>query len=204
MPGAAWQPGRCRRAGRAELNSGGPGPKRCFAPGVYARGDAHDAKAMYMKRILKQSLILITLSACSTSQGPRDASDRQVSGVDYQGNDCILIRSVRDYTPLDDRHLLIRGPANRAYFVTLFQPAFDMRGSVSIGFDSRDDQLCPFGGDAVVFGSLGRERSTIRSINRVSAEQEEAILIRFGLKEPTEPKAPEPPEVKGAEVEELG
>lgn len=135
---------------------------------------------------------------------PRDGSDRQVSDADYQGNDCILIRSVRDYTPLDDRHLLIRGPAKRAYFVTLFQPAFDMRGSVSIGFDSRDDQLCPFGGDAVVFGSLGRERSTIQSISRVSAEQEEAILIRFGLKEPAEQKAPEPPEVKGAEVEELG
>ena len=176
MPGAASRPGRCRRAGRAELNSGEPGPTRCFAARLQAHGDANDAGARFMKNVLKQIVIIITLSACSTSQAPRDASDRQVSDVDYQGNDCILIRSVRDYTPLDDRHLLIRGPANRAYFVTLFQPAFDMRGSVSIGFDSRDDQLCPFGGDAVVFGSLGRERSTIRSINRVSAEQEEAIL----------------------------
>jgi len=157
-----------------------------------------------MKIVLIHIVIVFSLSACSTSQGPRDASGRQVSDQEYQGNDCILIRSVRDYTPLDDRHLLIRGPANRAYFVTLFQPAFDMRGSVSIGFDSRDDQLCPFGGDAVVFGSLGRERSTIRSISRVSAEQEEAILIRFGLKEPAEQRTPEPPEVKGAEVEELG
>jgi len=167
-------------------------------------GQLYYPQLLYMKNILIHILIVVFLSGCATSSTAPEAPSRQFSDLDYQGNDCILIRSVRDYTPLDDRHLLIRGPANRAYFVTLFQPAFDMRGSVSIGFDSRDDQLCPFGGDAVVFGSLGRERSTIRSINRVSAEQEEAILIRFGLKEPAEPKAPEPPEVKGAEVEELG
>ncbi|MDH4108827.1 MAG: DUF6491 family protein [Gammaproteobacteria bacterium] len=157
-----------------------------------------------MKNIVNQLFIMISLSACSTMSAPSDAPSRQVSDPDHRGNDCILIRSVRDYTPLDDRHLLIRGPANRAYFVTLFEPAFGMRGSVGIGFDSRDDQLCPFGGDAIVFGSLGRDRATVQSISRITAEQEESIMIRFGLREPAEQKAPAPPEVKGAEVEELG
>lgn len=79
-----------------------------------------------------------------------------------------------------------------------------MRGTVGIGFDSRDDQLCPYGGDAIVFGGLATDRATVQSIRRVTAEQEETLLIRFGIKEPAEPRTPEPPEVKGAEVEELG
>ena len=123
----------------------------------------------------------------------------------YSGSDCILVRTIRDYTPLDDQHLLIRGSGNRAFYVALSRPTFEMRGSFSLRFDSRDDQLCPFGGDAIIFGGLGRERVSIRSISRVTADQEEQLLIRYGKIEPAESETPAPPEsVKGAEVEELG
>ena len=78
-----------------------------------------------------------------------------------------------------------------------------MRGSMGLTFDSRDDQLCPFGGDAIKFGGLTNERATIQSISRVTAEEEQEILFRFGLLERAEKKPPEPVSVKGAEVEEL-
>ncbi len=125
--------------------------------------------------------------------------------VDYSGSDCILIRTIRDYRTLDDRNLLIYGPANRAYYVTLFRPSFELRSSFQMGFESRDDQLCPFGGDAIVVGSLRRESIAIQSISRVSEEQEEQLLVRYGKKDPAPgQQTPEPKDVKGAEVEELG
>jgi hypothetical protein len=101
--------------------------------------------------------------------------------------------------------MLIHGAGKRAYFVTLFRPTFEMRGSISLGFDSRDDQLCPYGGDAIVFGGITNERVNVQSISRLSAEQEEQLLIRYGKREPAEAETPaEPAKVKGAEVEELG
>jgi hypothetical protein len=155
------------------------------------------------KLLIFQCLVLITLCGCSaTGDGDWEPSERDV-GLDYRGVDCILIRTIRDYRPLDSSHMLISGPAKRAYFVTLFGPAFDMRGSMGLTFDSRDDQLCPFGGDAIKFGGLVHERVSIQSISRVTAEQEQDILFRFGLLERAEKRPPEPVSIKGAEVEEL-
>ena len=125
--------------------------------------------------------------------------------MNYAGSDCILIRTIRDYSPLDNQHLLIRGPAKRAYFVTLFRPTFEMRGSMSLRFDSRDGQLCPYGGDSIVFSGLGGESIRIQSISRITADQEEQLMIRYGKRKPAESVAPaEPANVTGAEVEELG
>jgi hypothetical protein len=73
-----------------------------------------------------------------------------------------------------------------------------------MGFSSRDDQLCPYGGDGIVVGSLSRDTIAIRAISRVSEEQADQLLIRYGRKEPAEQQAPAPEDVKGAEVEELG
>jgi len=87
--------------------------------------------------------------------------------------------------------------------VTLLGPVFEMRGSASLRFESRDDQLCPFGGDSIIFGTFGRGGTRIQSISRITAEQEEEILLRFGLIERTEQAPPDPGNVTGAEVEEL-
>jgi hypothetical protein len=73
-----------------------------------------------------------------------------------------------------------------------------------MSFSSRDDQLCPYGGDRVVFGSFNPDSIGIQSISRISAEQADELLIRYGRKEPEEQTAPEPADVAGAEVEELG
>ena len=156
------------------------------------------------ERYLKQALAAFVsgiLVACAGT-GERQASTGR--DIDASGSDCILIRTIRDYTPLDDRNLLIWGPARRAYHVTLFRPAFELRSSFQMSFSSRDDQLCPYGGDQVVFGDFNPDSIGIQSISRLSAEQADEVLIRYGRKEPEQQTAPEPAEVKGAEVEELG
>ena len=152
----------------------------------------------------RQLLIAFSASilvACAGSGEPRAPADRDLSS---SGSDCILIRTIRDYTPLDDRNLLIWGPAKRAYHVTLFRPAFELRSSFQMSFSSRDDQLCPYGGDRIVFGDFNPDSIGIQSISRISAEQADELLIRFGRKEPEQQTAPEPADVAGAEVEELG
>ncbi len=145
-------------------------------------------------------LLLITLGCASA---PERATVAQ-GDVDYNGSDCISIRTVRDYRTLDDRNLLIYGPGDRAYYVTLFRPSFELRSSFQLGFESRDGYLCPYGGDAIVVGSLNREAIGIASISRVSKEQEQQLLVRYGKKEAPGQQAPAPKKVEGAEVEELG
>ena len=157
------------------------------------------------KYLLFQLFIILSLSSCSTVDSQKKTAAAVGPDMNYGGSDCISIRTIRDYTPLDNQHLLIHGPAKRAYFVTLFRPTFELRGSFGLRFDSRDGQLCPYGGDSIVFGGLSSERVSVQSISRITADQEEQLLIRYGKREPAEAETPaKPAEVKGAEVEELG
>jgi hypothetical protein len=157
-----------------------------------------------IKNTTLQKFILIFSCGLAACAGSGQAETDRRADTEYRGSDCILIATIRDYTPLDDRNLLIWGPAKRAYYVTLLHPAFELRSSFRMGFSSRDDQLCPYGGDGIVTGSLSRDTVAIRAISRVSEEQADQLLIRYGRKEPAEQQAPAPKDVKGAEVEELG
>ena len=160
---------------------------------------------MSLRQALIKHIVVVTtaciLASCATTE---DRESRPAGDIDSRGSDCILISTIRDYTPLDDSNLLIYGPAKRAYFVTLVHSTFELRSSFRLQFSSRDGQLCPYGGDQIVVGSFGREAVGIRAISRVTEEQAEQLLIRYGRKEPAEQQAPAPEDVKGAEVEELG
>jgi hypothetical protein len=158
-----------------------------------------------MKYVLKQALIGIiscnVLLACATV-GERDKLGKDVN---YSGSDCISIRTIRDYTPLDKSTLLIDGGGRRTYLVKLVQSSVELRSSYGIGFSSRDEWLCPYGGDEIVIESLSKDRLRIRSISRLNDEQVEDVLIRYGKKDPETEQAPAPAEeLQGAEVEELG
>ena len=156
------------------------------------------------KDLIKQSLavffscILLSFSAAAEEQDklPRD--------LDLHGSDCIWIRTIRDYTPLSRDSLLIHSSGKRSYFVSLLTPSFGVGSSFQIGTVSRDDRLCPYGGDAIIFDRFSRDESRIRSISRVTPQQVEELLIRYGKKDPGDTEDPAPPEVTGAEVEELG
>ena len=146
-------------------------------------------------------LILTSLlSACATDNSVRLES----TDMDFNGTDCISIRTIRDYTPLDNRTLLIEGPGKQKYYVRLVMPSFGLRSSFQLGVKSRDDYLCPYGGDQIVFGGLDHERVSVRSITRLNSEQLTDLLIRYGKIEPEEQPDPGPVELDGAEIEELG
>jgi predicted small secreted protein len=157
-----------------------------------------------MKRPIKQLVILliscVLLASCATVEEDSGLG----RDIDFTGSDCISIRTVRDYTPLDRSTLLIEGGGRRSYLVTLVSPSFELRSSFRLGFSSRDDWLCPYGGDRIVFGGMPNDSTMIRGISRVTAEQVEELLIRYGKKEPDEQQDEAPPELEGADVEELG
>ncbi len=157
-----------------------------------------------MKMLLKQLVTLccsgIILASCATTEGESELR----ADLDYRGSDCISIRTIRDYTPLDNRSLLIEASGKRNYYVTLVMSSFELRGSHQLGFQSRDDWLCPFGGDQIVFGGFNDMPTSIRSISRLTPEQTEDLLVRHGKREPAEQQDPAPPELESAEVEELG
>ncbi len=124
--------------------------------------------------------------------------------LDFNGSDCILIRTIRDYTPLSRDSLLIHVSGKRSYFVRLFTPSFGLSSSFELATKSRDDRLCPYGGDSIIVDRLPGGEARIRSISRVNPDQVEQILIHYGKKEPGDTEDPTPPEISGAEVEELG
>ena len=158
---------------------------------------------MFKKILLKQLITVVYLSIFLLSfQAFADDFEPDVD-LDYGGSDCISIRTIRDYTALDDKNLLIWASAKRPYFVRLFSPAWGLKSSFQIGTVSRDDRLCPYGGDALVFDSAGRDTSRITSIRRITPEEADWLLVRFGHKDPPEQQAPAPEPLEGAEVEEL-
>ncbi len=146
------------------------------------------------------------LTSCSIL-GAVALGEEQVSppqDLKFSGSDCILIRTIRDYTPLSRDSLLIHASGKRSYFVRLFTPSFGLGSSFQLATRSRDDRLCPYGGDSIIVDRMPGGEARIQSISRVDPAQVEQILIHYGKIEPGDTEDPTPPEISGAEVEELG
>ncbi len=157
-----------------------------------------------MKTLLLQMITFVILcSTVSIVQAGNDDSGTE-KDLDFNGSDCIWIRSIRDYTPLDNRTLLIWGGSNRPYFVRMTTTSREMDTGIGIAVHSRDDRLCPYGGDGLIFSTFDPRPVSILSITRITKEQAEDILVRYGKRDTGEPQTPAPKEVEGAEVEELG
>ena len=158
-----------------------------------------------MQSVINQRLIAICscglLASCASTETQNDLG----GDVNYAGSDCISIRTIRDYTPLDRSTLLIDGGGNRSYLVSLVHTSFELSSANGISFSSRDSWLCPYGGDEIIIGSFANERLRIRAISKLNDEQIDDILIRYGKKDANTEADPVPgEEIKGAEVEELG
>jgi len=155
------------------------------------------------KPFLKQLVIIFYSSglvACaSTSEPPGDGS----YAAEPAGSDCISQASVRDYKVLDDTNLIVTAGASRKYHVLLSRRATNLRSSRAIAFDSATGRICSNFSDLIVDSGFRSDRIRITSVRRLTPEDEDDLLIRFGKKEPeyVEPRQTQP--VDGAEVEEL-
>ena len=151
-----------------------------------------------MKPVLKQFVIIFfssILLACAGTPGDdsREASPR---------GDCIHKPSIRGYTVLDERNLIIDA-GRRSYHLVLERRAWGLRSSWGIRFVSATGSVCA-GFDRLMFeGHMDGESIRIESIRALTPEEEEHLLIRFGKKEPEIEYTPPPQDVKGADVEEL-
>jgi len=149
--------------------------------------------------LLKQLLILLSLSSLVACTGTPESD----GGGSAHRNDCIHEPSIRGYTVLDERNLIVEASGRQSYHVTLQMRAHGLRGSWGIAFDSPTSRICAGFSEIIFKGDFDGESIRIASIRALSPEEEEHLLIRFGKKEPEIKYTPAPQEVKGADVEEL-
>ena len=148
---------------------------------------------------LRQLLIFSTLSVLAACTGtPTDPDD----GVSRRG-DCILQSSIRGYRVLDEQNLIVSASGRRNYHVTLQRRAYGLRSSWAIAFDSPSGRICDSFSEVVFDDDIGLGRIRIAMIRELTPEEEEGLLIQFGIKEPEIKRTPAPREVEGADVEEL-
>lgn len=149
---------------------------------------------------MKQWIIFICLSVlfgCATSVD--EQSDRS-----SRRGDCIHQPSIRGYRVLDEQNLIVSASARKQYHVALDRRAHGLRSSWAIGFvDGPTGRVCAGFSEIVFNDNVPGLRHRVVSIKLLTPEEEEDLLIRFGLKEPEVKKMPVPQEVEGADIEEL-
>ena len=79
-----------------------------------------------------------------------------------KGNDCTWARTIDDWDHVDRDHIIVKSGMRQRFLVRFsgtctVNPAFGLE----IGVVSRDSQLCPYGGDALI---IDGERCTILNI----------------------------------------
>ena len=104
---------------------------------------------------------------------------------------------------LDEQNLIVDASARKKYHVVLKRRAYGLRSSWAIGFvGSPTGRVCAGFGE-VVFNDQMSGPVRIASVRQLTPEEEEGLLIQFGLKEPEVKRMPVPQEVEGADIEEL-
>lgn len=78
-----------------------------------------------------------------------------------------------------------------------------LRASWKIAFRSTGGRVCGRFDDIIVDDGLGPESIRIAAIMQLTPEEYDALLVRFGEKEPAIEPAPATDDVESAEVEEL-
>jgi len=153
--------------------------------------------------MIKQILIVVSscyLVACaSTDQGEHE----DAKTAESTGSDCISQGTIRNYTVLDNMNLIVTQGASRKYHMELRRGSHGLNANRAIGFQSQSGLICGRFSEILIDDGFNTEEIRISSIQRLTPESEEDLLIRFGKKEPEVEQTRQPETVEGAEVEEL-
>lgn len=126
---------------------------------------------------------LLLVSACSTFAPGVDDSKAKRARLELpgSGSDCVF-GSVRDFTVLDDRSLLLYTTArNRAYFLEVSGVCIGLDSAFQLGFQSRNDQICGFGSDKIVLGQGSfTETCSIGRLHKLEDGELARVLAHFG------------------------
>ena len=153
--------------------------------------------------VLKQLFIALISSALIACAGTEESAENDAYADESRRSDCISQMTVRDYRVLDDSNLIVSGAARRKYHLVLNRRAFGLRSTWQIAFRSTTGQICPGFSELLVNDGFGPDRYRIASIRRLTPEDEEDLLIRFGKIEGETEQTPATEEIDTAEVEEL-
>jgi hypothetical protein len=127
-------------------------------------------------------LLVVSVAGMNGCAATGTTTDGNADGA--ARDDCLFAVTLRDWRPLDDRNLLLFGTGRRAHHVELVRPASGLRFDVMLGVYDRDGMICPYGGDAIVIGGPMPDRIAIRSIERLSDDELDAVYVRFGIRAP--------------------
>jgi hypothetical protein len=152
---------------------------------------------------LKQLFTILSLSILISCAGTQESSDDGLDNESVARDDCIHEPSIRGYRVLDEQNLIVDATGRRSYHVVLWRRAHGLRSTWGIAFDSTTSRVCPGFSQVMFRGHFDGESIQISSIRELTPEDEEALLIQFGKKEPEIEHTPEPADVEGADVEEL-
>lgn len=153
--------------------------------------------------VFNQIVIVFSSSIIVACAGTPEESRSLAEPAASRYSDCISQMSIRDYNVLDEANLIVTGPGKRSYHVQLARRAFGLRSTWQIGFRSPTGMICPGSSELIVHDGLGVENFRVRSIRLLTPDDRDDLLVRFGKKEPEMEQTAEPPDVEGAEVEEL-
>lgn len=151
----------------------------------------------------KQIFIIISLSVLCGCASQEEGADAPADESHSRSSDCISKSSIRDYKVLDEQNLIITEGASRQYHMVLNRRAHGIRSMHGIGFRSSSGRVCGGFDSLIVADGFGPQEYRIMSIRRLTPEQAQNLLVRFGLIEPEYEQPRQPQEVEGAEVEEL-
>ncbi len=162
----------------------------------------------HTKTVINHLLMLVSSSIVLACAGAGPAPDEADLAEQSGRVNCISGGTVRDYTVLDDANLIVTAGAKRRYHVELQRRAFGLRSAWQIGFTSSTNRICAGFSEVLYNAGVGSfdadpEKIRIRSIRRLTPEEEDTLLIRSGKKEPEIEHTPVHEPVESAEVEEL-
>jgi len=153
--------------------------------------------------VLKQIFIAVISSGLVACAGSAEPSLGDGPDTVSRRSDCISTRTIRDYRVLDDANLVVTANGNNKYHLTLRRRAVGLRSSWKIAFRSTSGRVCGGFDDILVDDGFGPESIRIAAITQMTPEEYDALLVRFGKKEPAVEQTPATKDVESAEVEEL-
>jgi hypothetical protein len=104
---------------------------------------------------------------------------------------------------LDESNLIVAAAGKRKYHMMLSRPAFGLKSTWRLGFTGSTGRICAGFGEIFYDQGFEIERIRIQTIVPLGPEEEDMLLVHFGLKEPEFEQPRTPDKVDGAEVEEL-
>jgi hypothetical protein len=154
-----------------------------------------------MTRLMLWLPVWVLAAGCAATGQQSTSALPSASAAECAESECFFAGNVRDFKVLDDTTLVVWASSRRCpYIVKLARRCGDMRFANTLGFDSRDNYVCSYGGDAVLARQGGGlDRCPIVSVRRVSEQVLEGIYVEYGLTDPV-PTPPAEIEVEDADA----